>query len=681
MTSHTVTPSTGMFRRQLTGSMANGLGGWHILAVLGVAAAYYVSGFYGIAAKVPPAGIATVWPPGAIILAALLLSPRRLWWQYLVVVGPVHLYLFVKCLPTMPPLTMSVQFVGYAAQAFLAAEWLRRLEGTPPRLDSLRSVTRFILIAAVVAPVLASTLVVYLYTLTGWVGDFWLIWRQRLLANAVSTLTLTPLIVLTVSGGIAYLRRTSSRRFVEFAGLMLALIAVVFAIFGWESASHEAVPALLYALLPLLLWAAVRFEPAGLYSCLVLIAFGSLLSAYYGRGPFLTLSRAENVLALQLFLIAISVPLMLLTALVQERGRTANTLRQSQERYTLATAAGSAGVWDWNLRTGELYLDPALKALLGYDDHEIRNTMDAWTQCVHPDDLAHLLALTKDYLSGGSSSLEAEHRAAHKDGSTRWLLCRGVTTEYDDDVPVRMVGTDTDITERKLAEHALRRSNERIREMAGRLINAQEEERRRIARDLHDDLNQKVAALSIELSNVKQQLPSSEHSLIREFDQLQSRTAELVNDIRELSHEIHPAILEYAGLVPALTSFAAELNRLEDFDLQLSLPEFPDRLPQRVAIGIYRIAQESIRNAVRHSGTKHAAISLTMEENEAVTLVISDEGRGFDVARMRENGGLGLISIEERVHLLNGRLDLASQQGRGTTLRVQVPLGATAALV
>ena len=516
-----------------------------LIAVL-VAGAYYASGYFGIVAKVPPASIPTLWPPAAVLLSALLLTERRYWWTYLVTVGPTHIYLFVQCMPTMPPLAMVFQFLGYGAQAYVTAEALRYFDAQPVRFDDLRGVIRFNLIAALGVPILVTTVVVYLYTLTGWTTEFWLVWSQRLLSNVVATVTLVPLIVATVQGGRACIERTALRRFLEFGALMLAVLAVAYATFGGETTRSHAVPVLLYALLPLLLWAAVRFQPAGVYSCLVVIAMISLIGAYYGRGPFLTLSRAQNVLALQLFLVAVSVPMGLLSALVEERQR---------------------------------------------------------------------------------------------------------------------------------AEQALRASNEHIRKLAGRLITAQEEERRRIARDLHDDLNQKVAALSIEISNMKQRLPGADSSLINELNHLQTRTVELVTDIRDLSHEIHPAILEHAGLLPALTSYAAELNRMEEFDLQLSLPSSSQRIPPTIAIGMYRIAQESIRNVVKHSGMRRAAIALTLDDH-SIGMRVTDEGRGFNVAHVRENGGLGLISIEERVLMLNGELEVRSEQGRGTTLEVHVPLPA-----
>ncbi len=641
---------------------------WAMLA----AAAYYVSGYFGIVAKVPPADIPTIWPPAAILLAALLLTPRHFWWTYLFTIGPAHIFLFVQCMPTMPGPTIVFQFLGYAAQGLLTAEALRRVGGLPFRFHDLQSSVRYLVVAGAVAATVTS-LIVYLYLTTGWIDNYWLVWRQRLLSSVIPTLTLTPLIVLVVNDSLSSLRRTSFLRMLEFGILMLAMVAVAFAVFGWRTPGHQAVPALLYALLPLLLWAAVRFELSGLYWCLATIAFISLFHSYHGRGPFLNLTRAENVFALQMFLVAISVPLILLAALVKERRRSEQAMRDSEHRYSMATAAGASGVWDWRLTTGELYLDPALKGMLGFEDHEIHNTMDAWLQCIHPDDVPAVSAITTSHLEGSIPLLEVEHRARHKDGSERWFLCRGVVVERVDGIPTRMMGTDTDVTERKLAEQELRKSSERVRELAGRLITAQEEERRRIARDLHDDLNQKVAALSIEISTVRLQLPAAASGVSEKLDQLQSRTSELVKDIRDLSHEIHPATLEHAGLVPALTSMAAQLKRMEGVDVQLALPDGSVDIPQNVAICIYRVAQESIRNVVRHSGTKRVAIALLTDEHR-VTLVVRDSGRGFDQERARANGGLGLISIEERVRLLNGRVDLRSRPGAGTTLQVQVPL-------
>lgn len=646
-----------------------------VLVVLLVAAAYYAGGLFGLAVRVPPSRIAIIWPPNAILLAALLLSPPRLWPWYMAAVLPAHLHVTALFGSGVPIVTALCQYIGNIAQALLAAILLWRIGNLPLRFDDLRGAGLFILLAAFAAPAVASAFVAYLHTLTGWVSDYWLAWQQRLLNNVVSTLTLTPLVILFFSHGITGLRRVSVRRFIELAALVLAVFAVAFAIFGWKSAGHQAVPALLYALLPMLLWVAVRFEPVCIYGCLLLVALVSLISAYYGRGPFPTLSRAENVLALQLFLVAISVPLILLTALVQERARTERALRESQQRYSLATAAGSVSVWDWKLKTGEFFLDPSLKALLGFQDHEIDNTLADWTKHLHPDDHDRVLSLVRAHLAGTAPVFEAEHRAFHKNGSVCWLFSRGVAAEYADGVPVRVIGTSTDVSARKQTEQELRQRSGQIRLLAGRLISAQEEERRRIAHHLQDDLSQKVAALATAMSNLNQYLPAGAVSIGVELAQLQARTSDLVNDIRALSHEIHPAALEHAGLIPALISFATELKRLEGIDVDLTLPEVCADIPQPVATCIYRVAQESMRNVVKHSGAQRARLTLAVVD-DAITLVIRDEGLGFDVMRARENRGLGLTSIEERVRLLNGHAEVMSQPGRGTTIRVALPLAA-----
>jgi PAS domain S-box-containing protein len=173
-----------------------------------------------------------------------------------------------------------------------------------------------------------------------------------------------------------------------------------------------------------------------------------------------------------MFLLALGVPLMSLAALVRERERTDKAMRQSQRRYRLATTAGGVGVWDWNLNTDDLYVDPALKAVLGYEDHEIPNHVSAWARHVHPDDEARSRHEARLHLEDPAHPYEVEHRMLHKDGSIRWFLARGAVVERNDGHAVRMIGTDTDITERKRAEAALSESEELHRITLGNISDA-----------------------------------------------------------------------------------------------------------------------------------------------------------------------------------------------------------------
>jgi PAS domain S-box-containing protein len=651
-----------------------------LVAVLLTAAGYYSGAYLSILLRAPPAGISTIWPPNAILLAALLLTSPRKWWWFLLAVLPAHLHVVATFQQNVPLVVNFIQYVGNIGQALIAAFALRKLTSSPPRFDNVREMSWYMLIAALVAPAIATTVVAYLFVITGWTTDYWLTWQRRLLTNSIPALALTPLIIIAVTSGWSAVRRIPLQKWAEFGVLTVSLFVVGMTVFGWEAQGNQALPLLLYAVLPLLLWAAVRFGFAALFVCILVMASLSLAQNYAGRGPFLTLAGAQDLLSLQVFLIASSVPLLLLSAVVKERQRAEQALRISQQRHQMASAAGSVGVWDWDLTTGRIYTDPVIKAMLGYEVSQVDDSFSGWAANVHPDDLEESNALARAHIEGTTPVFESEQRMFHKDGTIRWFLARGVVVERVGGVPTRMMGTTTDITQRRLSEEVVRISTERIRELAGRLITGQEEERRRIARDLHDDLNQKVAALSIAISNVRDQLPASAEPFDRNLLQLRAMTNELADDIRELSHEIHPATLENAGLVTALTSYASEIRRLEGVTVELTLPASQVLVPREVAICVYRVAQESIRNVVRHSGTKGAQLTLTVSK-DGVTLLVKDQGRGFDGRIIDKNGGLGLISIQERVRLLNGHVEITSQPGRGTTIKARVPVQRVASIM
>lgn len=225
---------------------------------------------------------------------------------------------------------------------------------------------------------------------------------------------------------------------------------------------------------------------------------------------------------------------------------------------------------------------------------------------------------------------------------------------------------------RKLAEEDLRRSSEKIRDLAGKLITAQEEERRRISRELHDDIVQKIAVLAISMSRLKQQAPSPDDPLVRELAALQQRVFGLADDVRQLSHRLHPSLLEHAGLIAALRSFADEFTRLEGVEVKLTVPETNDSVPREVATCVYRVVQESLRNVAKHAQAKRAEVGLWIADN-TLFLSVRDEGCGFEIDDHRK-AGLGLVSIAERVHLCQGSVEIDSQPGQGTTLMVRIPM-------
>ncbi len=370
--------------------------------------------------------------------------------------------------------------------------------------------------------------------------------------------------------------------------------------------------------------------------------------------------------------------LMLIVRDITEQRQMQRALSQSQRRYTLASAAGRVGVWDWNLENNDIYVDPELKAILGYRDDEIRNHLDDWGSHVHPDDGEAVMAAAQDHIEGRAPAFEVEHRMIRKDGSVCWFLARGALIAGENGVR-RIIGTDTDITELKRAVEALRRSEEglreshnRIEDLAGRLIVAQEEERKHIARELHDDLNQQVAALAIGVSRLKRQLPDDEKSAHDQIAKLRQKTDRLSDRIRTMSHQLHSSILQHVGLAAALEAYCAELAEQEGVNVALNIQDGVELIHSDVALCLYRVTQESLRNVVKHSGARSAEVALAVTDG-GLELKIADPGVGFDPAEARKRSGLGLISMEERVRLLRGSFQLNARPGTGTVLKVEIP--------
>jgi two-component system sensor histidine kinase UhpB len=244
-----------------------------------------------------------------------------------------------------------------------------------------------------------------------------------------------------------------------------------------------------------------------------------------------------------------------------------------------------------------------------------------------------------------------------------------------------MIGTDTDITERRLAETrlrdnetALRKSYEDNKDLVGRLITAQEAERTRIARDLHDDVSQELAGLSIALSSLKRRLigTGQTEDIEDTLTTVQQRTIALADNIRGLSHDLHPGILQHVGLAAALQAHCAELGRHQPFKLQMKADGDLGPIDPLIALCLYRVAQEGLANATRHARPQSVQVRLhrTVEGYE---LSIVDDGCGFDPAGGNGNT-LGLRSMDERVRFLGGTLGVESHPGHGTKLLARIPL-------
>jgi PAS domain S-box-containing protein len=352
-----------------------------------------------------------------------------------------------------------------------------------------------------------------------------------------------------------------------------------------------------------------------------------------------------------------------------ERREAELALRESEERMSMAAEAANLGMWMWDIPANTIWATEKFRKLYGFGLDEKIGAEDIQRR-VYPDDRASRQTALRGALDGGCN-YDVEYRLLLPGGTQRLMASQGRAELDSKGQPVRMLGVCIDITDR-------RRTEEEAREVSGRLITAQEDERTRLARELHDDLSQSLALLSVDLDLFgQQQLRERGDSARGRMEELATQVRNLSSDVHRLSHELHPSKLEQLGLVAAVRSFCKDVMAAHKIGIQFEARELPRVVPDATALCLYRVVQEAVQNVVKHSGATHAQVELAGSANGGgIRLTISDDGAGFDLERVRAKGSLGLVSMRERVRVVHGRLSLDSVKGRGTRVEVQVPTSA-----
>lgn len=295
-----------------------------------VALSYFAGTRIGFALTPADDPIATFWPPNALLLSALLLTPVRRWWALLIAVIPAH---FVAQLANgVPVATAAGWLVGNAGEALLGATLIRKSGGRRALFESVDGTARFLLLGFLLAPLLTSFLDAAVVIGTSWGRDYWVLWTTRLLSNTLAQLTIVPTIVAVGQRDLSRLTETPRRVWFEAALLAAAVVGVSLFVFRGDTFARTSIPAVIYLPLPLLLWASLRFGSAGLSASLLTIAFISIHSLMHGRGPFISPSVATSVLSMQIFLCMIGVPLLLLAAVTTEQRQTEQSLRVTSRK-------------------------------------------------------------------------------------------------------------------------------------------------------------------------------------------------------------------------------------------------------------------------------------------------------------------------------------------------------------
>ena len=385
---------------------------------------------------------------------------------------------------------------------------------------------------------------------------------------------------------------------------------------------------------------------------------------------------------------------------ITEQRRTEVALRESEHRLTIALSAAQMGTWHWDIPANRKSFDENLARLCGIGPGEEIRTLEDSLRTIHPDDRA-AVARAYDRSVREGAIFDVEFRVAWPDGNVRWLKDKGDIFHGDDGRPLYMTGACVDITFRKRAEEDLRRARDELelrvrertvellaantsleeqfahrRDLLRRLSTAEEDERRRISRELHDEMGQYLTALILELKLLEDAIREDEPARAR-LERLQQVTGELGKEVHRFAVELRPTSLDDVGLPTTIQNYLDEWSSRTGVRSDFHAAGLESRLPASVETALYRIAQEALTNVAKHAGAGRVSVILESRDGHA-TLIVEDDGRGFDVeGAMNGPGGvphLGLLGMRERMTMAGGTLTIESGPGGPTTLFARIPI-------
>jgi PAS domain S-box-containing protein len=347
---------------------------------------------------------------------------------------------------------------------------------------------------------------------------------------------------------------------------------------------------------------------------------------------------------------------------ITERQRAQLELRESEGRFRLV--ANTAPVLIWMSGTDNLrsyFSKPWLDFTGRTNEQELG---DGWTDGVHPDDL-HKCLDAYSHSFTRRHKFKMEYRLRRHDGEYRWIHDSGVPRFNSDGTFAGYIGSCIDVTDSRVAHEALAG-------VSRKLIEVQERERTRIARDLHDDIAQRLALLAIGIDELQQTLADPAAEVLAQLDALRNQTDQLATDVQAISHGLHSSKLEYLGIVSAMQGFCREFSEKQQIEIDFKASDLPDAVSPETSICLFRVLQEALHNAAKHSGVRHFQVELSQASGE-IQLTVTDHGAGFDPQSALNGCGLGLTSMQERLRLINGRLSIKSERGSGTRVSARVP--------
>lgn len=658
-----------------------------VLASLLVGVGYYLGVKIGFALTFHPHPIAVLWPPNAILLAALLVTPMR-WWGWLLAAA-LSAHLVAQLQANVPAAMVMCWFVSNASEALIGAYCVRRFTQGAPGLGSVRNVAVFMLFAVFFAPFLTSFVDAGFVKLIGWGGsDYWQLWRTRFFSNVLTTLTIVPVIV-SLAGARRVARRMSDpARVAEAAALLLSVGAVCGIVFYAAPAESGATPVLLYLPLPFLLWAALRFGLAGSSTAFMIVALTAIWGASHGEGPFAIGTPAQNAFSVQIFLTFTAVMLLTLAAAVQERKRTKSRLRDMEDLFATAFRSSPDAISISRKADGHLLeINDRWEKTFGYARNEaVGRTVQELGIYASEAERLRFQAAAVDH--GSVREMAVGLRA--RDGRDIQALVAAETVEMGGE-PCFII-TVRDLTAQRAAELEAREQRQQLTHLT-RVATLGE-----MSGALAHELNQPLTAI---LSNSQAALRflardpvdlDEIREILRDIVEADKRAGEVIRRLRTMlkKGEIQFTPLDLNELLGDVIDLAH--GDLVTRNMRVTT-RFNSRLPlvsgdrvelQQLFLNLVSNACEAM--AGRDESQHELSVTTSYEWDGTVHVAVADRGSGIPPDRLqrlfepfyttREQGlGLGLAICRTITSAHGGRIWAENNVGGGATFHVAVPIG------
>ena len=647
-----------------------------------VCVGYYLGAMLGFSLTLQPRPVSILWPPNSILLAALLLNPVRAWGFILLGALPAHWAIQIQ---NHVPIPMMISwYVSNGFEALFGAGAIRYLIGGQFRFDSFRSLGVFITFGVCLGPFVSSFLDAGLVGLNRWgASTYWEVWRTRFFSNVMAAMTLGTVIVSWSTAPMASIRQATRPRITEAALLGLGLLFVGFLIFIFPDAGPGHRPVLIYAPLPFLLWAALRFGFRGVSTAILAVVLLAIWGTAHGRGPFSSQSPLESVLSVQLFLIVVSIPLLFLSAVLEERRKTEDALRRSEGLYREVVETQTDLICRFLPDTTLTFVNEAYcrflnrrrEVLIGM---KFANLLPEFARGKVFDHLASLVA---------NPRTEAiEHQVSLPNGTLVWHRWINHALRGPDGCVIEFQAVGHDITDRKRAEEATAKLNHLSRvAMVGELTASIVHE---ISQPLGAILSNADAAellLEADPRNVEEVL-----RILADIRKEDVRASEVIRHIRKLLHkrqdEMIPVNLNHV-VAEALTFISIEARRrciVCESAINLNLPMVKGDVIQlqQVLLNLVLNAMDAMETVP--APTRRLRLTTNISANGGVEVIVCDTGVGIPSDRLpnlfesfsttkTDGMGLGLSISKAVIEAHGGRLCGANNAGAGATFGFVLP--------